>query len=524
MKRLIILTLITLPGVSAAQVLEWSYTLGGSGNGWDLPNKVLLDDDGGVYVVGTVFNSDSKEDIVLIKLDTSGNQKWIYTYDGSVYREDKSSDMVLDGHGNIYITGYSNADSTPQCDLIVIKLDTSGTEKWVYLYDVDTIDTSREYGYSLALDSSGNIYTVGRVSYPAFYGGAFLVMSLDSSGALRWSWVYSHDNTDFSACEWHQATKVITDLARGVYVAGCLVDSGWVSVYAQVFVVLKFDTSGSILWKNWGLDCSEGEYCPAFMELGSDGLLYGVTSGRGGYSCLPYYFGLDTATGFGWERRMMLQGDEDIKDMGLSDGGLYSCGEWVNNPYYGSGFVVSRVSLVGELLWETVFVVDTPFATSCANDLAFNAGGDIFAVGDTGDHALAVKLDSSLKNAGWTYDWPDTSAFRSVAMDPFGGIYIAGWRRDSAGNNDILVIKLRDSLATAKEPNPSARIPERMTLSVAPSGFLISGYEGPVQVYDATGRLILIREIKEKSLIGPLNPGVYFVAAGKQRGRVAVLR
>ena len=48
---------------------------------------------------------------------------------------------------------------------------------------------------------------------------------------------------------------------------------------------------------------------------------------------------------------------------------------------------------------------------------------------------------------------------------------------------------------------------QNLILSMTPSGFLISGYEGPVQVYDATGRLLLSREIEGKTLIGPLNPG-----------------
>ena len=64
--------------------------------------------------------------------------------------------------------------------------------------------------------------------------------------------------------------------------------------------------------------------------------------------------------------------------------------------------------------------------------------------------------------------------------------------------------------------------PEELTLLMAPEGFLISGYEGPVQVYDATGRLLLSRDIKGKTLIGPLSPGVYFVRAGKQRGKIAI--
>jgi hypothetical protein len=63
---------------------------------------------------------------------------------------------------------------------------------------------------------------------------------------------------------------------------------------------------------------------------------------------------------------------------------------------------------------------------------------------------------------------------------------------------------------------------EKLTLLPAPGGFWITGYEGPAQVYDPAGRLVLSKEIKGKTLISPLRPGVYFVVAGKQRARVAI--
>jgi len=63
---------------------------------------------------------------------------------------------------------------------------------------------------------------------------------------------------------------------------------------------------------------------------------------------------------------------------------------------------------------------------------------------------------------------------------------------------------------------------QSLILSMVPSGFMISGYTGPVQVYDATGRLLMSRDVRGKTLISPLRPGVYFVVGGKQRGKIAV--
>jgi len=67
-----------------------------------------------------------------------------------------------------------------------------------------------------------------------------------------------------------------------------------------------------------------------------------------------------------------------------------------------------------------------------------------------------------------------------------------------------------------------ARPDGKLTLLPAPGGFWITGYEGPALIYDPAGRLVLSKEIKGKTLISPLRPGVYFVVAGKQRARVAI--
>jgi len=67
-----------------------------------------------------------------------------------------------------------------------------------------------------------------------------------------------------------------------------------------------------------------------------------------------------------------------------------------------------------------------------------------------------------------------------------------------------------------------ARPEGKLTLLPAPGGFWITGYEGPAQIYDPAGRLILSKEIRGKTLISPLRPGVYFVVAGRQRAKIPV--
>jgi len=504
MKKLILSILVACPGFASAQVLEWSYVLADSGNSWDWDegSKVLLDGVGGVYVLGNLINpggSGGEWDIALIKLDTAGNEEWIYLYDGLVHGNDKASDMILDSHGNVYITGYAYAyvDSLWSTDLAVLKLDTSGTEKWVYLYDVDTIGNSDEYGYSITLDSSGNIYTAGGVG---FYDGAFLVLSLDTTGAFRWSYVYRHENGN-DPDKWHRATQVITDSVGGVYVCGCLVDSGWISGYEDVFEVIKLDTAGNLLWKYFGPDFVEGFYMRGFMELDGSGHLFGVASGESwGWFAMAYFLELDTAGNVLWQHPVMPIGNLLVRDMSLKGGGTYYCGEGIDNGGVSSTFTVTKISLVGSFRWWQAFWVDSGFSTSCASDLELNDRGGLIAVGDTGDYGLAVKLDTA-GNLKWTYDWPGRSWFSSVALDSAGGIYIAGAvDQDSLTrekSTDILVIKLRDTATTvAEKPRPGK---PGLSLSASPNPAhgpvsILLGLPGEspysLKLYDPAGRLV----------------------------------
>ncbi len=76
--------------------------------------------------------------------------------------------------------------------------------------------------------------------------------------------------------------------------------------------------------------------------------------------------------------------------------------------------------------------------------------------------------------------------------------------------------------ATSFLEYPPSEPEKGLILLMAPGGFWITGYSGEAKIYDPAGRLVLSKEIKGKTLISPLRPGVYFVVAGKERERVAV--
>jgi len=129
----------------------------------------------------------------------------------------------------------------------------------------------------------------------------------------------------------------------------------------------------------------------------------------------------------------------------------------------------------------------------------------------------------------WCKQWHAVGEYPATtdagpAMDGYGNMVSfdgIGWMKLSDFGFDYNWVMELILTPSDVEEGP-AKPEEKLVLIPAPGGFWITGYSGPTQIYDPAGRLVLGKEIKGKTLISPLRPGVYFVVAGKQRARVAV--
>ena len=153
--------------------------------------------------------ANSKREIFLQKLDSNGNYIWAKKIGGK--GEDEMYDMRINDT-NIYFTGYfsDSADFDPSnsnyyitasggWDIFILKLDINGSFKWVKSMGCSNYNCLN-YGYSIAYDADGNVYTSGSFSggnvdfdpgvgvYPLTPIGlqdAFM-LKLDSNGNFIW--------------------------------------------------------------------------------------------------------------------------------------------------------------------------------------------------------------------------------------------------------------------------------------------------------------------------------------------------
>ena len=261
----------------------WAKGFGGTSG--DYGNSIAVDSSGNVYTTGyfpgTVdfdpgagtsnLTSAGGADAFVSKLDSSGNFVWAKSFGGAL--NDVGYSIAVDSSGNVYTTGYlqgtgdfdpgagtSNLTSAGDADAFVSKLDSSGNFVWAKSFG----GTSGDYPNSIAVDSSGNVYTTGSIAGTVDFdpgagtfnltsaGGAdAFVSKLDSSGNFVWAKRFGGTLSDYG-----QSIEV--DSSGNVYTTGYFngtVDfdpgagtSNLTSAGTNDVFVSKLDSSGNFVW------------------------------------------------------------------------------------------------------------------------------------------------------------------------------------------------------------------------------------------------------------------------------------
>lgn len=206
----------------------WAKTMGDAGNEEGI--SMAIDASGNIHTTGyfglTVdfdpgtgtFNltSAGATDIYVSKLDANGNFIWARAMGGT--NDDYASSIAIDASNNVYTTGgfSTSADFDPGAgtftltsmqsyDVFVSKLDPSGNFVLARAFN----GPGDNVGNSIAVDATGNIYTIGQFISADFDPGAgvynlssgdgdndIFVSRLDGSGNFAWAVRFGFINLD----------------------------------------------------------------------------------------------------------------------------------------------------------------------------------------------------------------------------------------------------------------------------------------------------------------------------------------
>lgn len=196
--------------------------------GANVAHAVAVDGAGNVLAAGTVFNTGTREDFIVVKLAAAtGAELWRRVINGTGNAGDSANAIAVDTIGNVLASGCIDCFTSPRAHLTVVKLNgVNGAERWRRVVggtDATPVkpvgggmEQRQEAITAVAVNPDGDAFAVGRIVNTGT-GSDFTVVKLaGATGAVRWRRVIngSAKNSD------DRAHAVAVDDSGNVIAAG----------------------------------------------------------------------------------------------------------------------------------------------------------------------------------------------------------------------------------------------------------------------------------------------------------------
>jgi hypothetical protein len=447
------------------------------------------------YTRGVLVNGwDSYCDSYVTKLDSSGNYVWTKTWGGET--SDYVRGVAVDSSGNVYthilfqdtvdfdpgagtfnLTGH-NDDSSDQpwdWDAAVSKLDSDGNFVWAKSWGCENSNVSS----SIALDSSGNVYTSGHQACTtdfdpgagtfnltahasSFYGSAAYISKLDSDGNFVWAKNFINAASDY-------VSQLSIDSSDNLYLSGGFtgtVDfdpgagtSNMTVVGTKNAYIVKLTSAGALVWvKNISEGTVNGRSIHSNIDSSGNVYIGGSFNGTGDFDpgagtsnmttaglTDAFVVKLDSSGTFVWAKQVGGTSDDSVNSVDNDSlGNVYIVGKFKETADFDPGAGTSNLTSNGDV---DLFILKLD--SSGVFQYVKQIGGS-----DTEytTYGLNVLAEDSLYVGG---------AFKTtVDFDPTAGID----SHTSAGNADIFLLRL-DYDSTA--PTPTLSSPSNLANTTA---------------------------------------------------------
>ncbi|MBO7142477.1 MAG: hypothetical protein J6V76_05155 [Bacteroidales bacterium] len=238
----------------------WQKLYGGSGD--EEGYKIIETKDHGYAIAGyTTSNHEGKPSWYMLRLDEDGNKLWDKQFmEGD---ENRALGIAQTYDGDFVVTGYIGSDKGGRKNMIDIKLDRHGEEKWMQWFDFNDWCS----GQAVIATRDSNIVVAGFTRAYSITDYDAIILKLDNNGDTLWVNTYGNEN-------WEEATSV-TETYDGAFVMSGFSKSNIRDI--SNFLLVKYDSRGNEMW-DYVFKRKSQDYSKCVVETRDNGLLLAGTT------------------------------------------------------------------------------------------------------------------------------------------------------------------------------------------------------------------------------------------------------
>lgn len=420
-------------------VKQWIALYSGPADNLDAASAIAVDGAGSVYVTGGSVGASANVDYATIKYNRNGIQEWVVRYNGLENVDDEAVAIMVDGAGNIYVSGTSGGSGTGK-DYATVKYNSSGTEQWVARYNNVQVNADDE-AVAMDVTFSGEVYVTG-TSAGVDTKHDYVTVKYSSAGTEQW--VKRYNGTGSADDE---AVAIARDAAGYVYVTGASAGAGTSDDYATV----KYSSTGVEQWVARYDGPTNSSDQPTAIAI--DSLTIYVTGKSTGSDTESDYatvkYNSDGAQQWVVRYDGPASSDNAAKDIAVDRAGnIYVTGT-STDPLSREDYATIKYNRAG-FRWWIKYYNNPENSVDFAADMAVDASGNIYVAGggmgpDTSYYFVTAKYSSNgiLQWATHYADPPfhEDEHAAAIVVDDAGNIYITGEDFGPGMNFDIVTIK-----------------------------------------------------------------------------------
>lgn len=384
----IIYTIIFLFYIQSSNCQDiFQKTISGVENSTSYTLTKTIDD--GILLAGIIDNSLlGGDDIILVKLDISGNIQWSKIYGGSndelpraIVQTNDYGFIVL---GSTYSFGFGNED------IYLFKTDSSGNLLWSKVYG----GNSEDRGFSISQTSEGGFIIGGTTSsYGAGQRDAYIIKT-NNLGIIQWSKVFGSYGLD-NCFNIHQTTD------EGFIFTGT--EESYGPGIHSLFLVKLFN-NGNIEWSK-AIGGGSEEHARIVLQTIDNGyILLGHTKSWGAGNWDIMVVKTNNIGSLQWAKTYGGSGEDYLGNIiKTNDGGYAICGSTTS---YGVGprdLFIIKITDFGNLLWAKTY-----------------GGSESESIPFGGDDAMLQMLNGGFLLTGQTNSFSDNDEIYIIKTDDEG--------------------------------------------------------------------------------------------------------